>query len=480
MRQHWKLLVTFIAFVAICATIFGAVRIRPYVTGDPTVLASKITDNITGTVDLFDTSIDHQMSIDISDAEYSDMLTAYQDNGEKKWATADITIDGTFINDAAVRLKGNSTLMGLRKNGFKPPQRPSGMPGGAGVHFDMPAVSADDPTSLPLLISLEENAAGRAYQSLTELSVRPGSPGLNESVALSLTAATGQPTQRFTYAVYSINGSATTTRLLLEHPGELYAAATFDSDGFLYKADASSTLKYVGDDQSKYVEQFKQLNAVGAGDLQPIIRFVKWMDSADDTQFAAHLDKWVNVHSLADYIATQHLIANGDDMAGPGQNYYLWYDSDSQRLSVVSWDLNLAMMGSADTGPDDPIEMGFPGHDKIDPNQQAPAAAHTAEASGGSQQPDAAEPPGPHRLKGNNLKTRFEKAPAFRDMYHDAYWTLYEQMYGNGSAFDILDTIAARIPLSDGLSSEQLRSAVEKTHTWIEQRTTALAKLRNG
>ncbi|MBH0120010.1 CotH kinase family protein, partial [Rhodococcus sp. CX] len=360
LRQHWKLLVVFVAFATIMATVFGGARIRPYIVGDATVIASEITENIAGTVDLFDSSVQHEVSLEITDAEYRDMITTFQKTGDKKWVTADLTIDGTFVDDVSVRLKGNSTLMGVRGDdarpggsGFRPPE---GMELPEGFEFPedfdpgrmggmMSSASEDDPTSLPLLISFDENVSGRAYQGMTELSVRPGTPVLNEAMALSLTAETGQPTQRYAYTVYSINDSATTTRLLLEHPDDGYANSLFDGNGYLYKADASSRFEYVDDDQSSYADRFKQINAVGSGNLQPIVNFLKWMDAASDEEFDAHLGDWVDVESFARYVATQNLLVNGDDMAGPGQNYYLWYDLGTEKFTVVSWDLNLAMQG---------------------------------------------------------------------------------------------------------------------------------------
>ncbi|GAB6919583.1 CotH kinase family protein [Rhodococcus erythropolis] len=375
LRQHWKLLVVFVAFVSVLAFVFGETRIRPYITGDTSVIASEITDNISGTVDLFDPSVSHQLSLEITDSEYNDMISSFQKSGDKKWITADITIDGTFVNDASVRLKGNSTLMGVRGDGA--------MPGGEGFAppdgFEIPeglelptdfdpqemmagmgsTASADDPTSLPLLISFDENSEGRAYQGMTELSVRPGSPVVNEAMALSLTADSDQPTQRYAYTVYSINDSATSTRLVLEHPDDTYANSLFESDGYLYKADASSRFEYVGDDQTAYAGQFKQINAVDNGNLQPVISFLKWMDAANSEEFDAHLSDWIDVESFARYVATQNLIVNGDDMSGPGQNYYLWYDLDTKKISVVSWDLNLAMQGDAATGPDDSVSIAM-------------------------------------------------------------------------------------------------------------------------
>ncbi|RVW08614.1 spore coat protein CotH [Prescottella agglutinans] len=539
----------FVAFVTIMATVFGAARIRPYITGDASVIASPITENIAGAVDLFDLTVNHDLSLDIPAAELSDMLSTYEKSGDKKWVNATATIDGTVVTDVAVRLKGNSTLMALRGDGagfpgggiqppegFEPPegfQLPDGvtMPGGdgmpqmpegfappGGMAGGMASVSADDPTSLPLLLSFDEYVEGRAYQGLTELSVRPGTPVLNEAMALSLTEATDQPTQRFSYSVYSINDSATTTRLLLEHPDDGYANSLFESDGYLYKADANSRFAYVDDDQSSYSDQFKQINAVGSGNLQPIISFLKWLDLADDTQFAQELDQWVDVESFARYVATQNLLVNSDDMAGPGQNYYLWYDLDTKKISVVSWDLNLAMTGSTDAGPQDTVSMGpggapgnavagtegtAPGGRGVPPGgagapggagrpggfgvpgggmpggtgvpDGAPAPAGTAGAEGAGPVGDGQ---GGGMRGGNTLKTRFLESDAFADVYEQAYWDLYEQMYAGGRATEILDALAGTVPTSDGLTAETLQSSVDQMRTWIEQRTSALAAKR--
>ncbi|EME16578.1 hypothetical protein G419_19845 [Rhodococcus triatomae BKS 15-14] len=503
----------FVAFMTIMATVFGATRIRPQITGDATIIASEITDNISGTVDLFDDSVSHEVSLDITDAEYNDMITTFQKTGEKKWVTADLTIDGTFVNDVSVRLKGNSTLMGVRGDnampggeGSQPPEGmelPKGMemPEGMGPMGGMSQASEDDPTSLPLLISFDENESGRAYQGLTEISIRPGSPVLGEAMSLSLTAETDQASQRYTYAVYSVNGSATTTRLLLEHPDDLYANTLFDSDGYLYKADANSRFEYVGDDQSAYADQFTQINAVDNGNLQPIISFLKWLDSASDEEFDAHLADRVDVDSFADYLATQNLLVNGDDMSGPGQNYYLWYDLDTTKFTVVSWDLNLAMQGDATTGPHDSVSMGMPGGG----GRGGPGAAtegNTATAPEGMTLPEGMTPPGgagageaegtrdgPTRGPGmasggpqmsNELKTRFLESDAFTAVYDEAYWHLFERIYAGGLASEILDRLAETVPVSDGLTAEDLQSSIDDMRTWIDRRTSALADQRTA
>ncbi|MFC9836586.1 CotH kinase family protein [Rhodococcus sp. NPDC127530] len=390
------------------------------------------------------------------------ILAAFRDQGEKKWITADITIDGTLVTDAGVRLKGNSTLMGLRGTGG-PGGGQRGMPAGmeppagrampegegAGGPGGMVTLSAEDPASLPLLISFDRYVSGRAYQGMTQLSVRPGSPVLNEAVSLSLTAESGQPTQRYAYTTYSVNGSPTQTRLVLEHPDEGYANSLFDSDGVLYKADANSSFTYQGDDQTTYADQFVQINAEGSQDLQPIITLLKWLDGASDEQFDAELADRVDVESFARYVATQNLLVNSDDMAGPGKNYYLWYDLGTRKISVVSWDFNLALSGNTDAGPHDSIGMG---------GGAAPGGGMPGGGGGG-----------------NALKERFLASEALASVYEDAYRELYRHLFGSGRAIEILDEIAQTVPASDGLGAEKLTSEVETLRARLQARTDALA-----
>ncbi|MEQ4198182.1 spore coat protein CotH, partial [Streptomyces sp. YIM 103828] len=121
----------------------------------------------------------------------------FKEDGTKDWIKADLVIDGVYLNDVGIRLKGNSTLMSLRGNkgmpggGNMPPGAPQGEgagrqaqdgrtggagggdaetgapgggagPGGAGgraggpggmVQYDL---SAEKPEELPWLVKIDE------------------------------------------------------------------------------------------------------------------------------------------------------------------------------------------------------------------------------------------------------------------------------------------------------------------------------------
>ncbi|SEE95815.1 Spore coat protein CotH [Arthrobacter alpinus] len=462
-------------------------------TSSTAAVTGKAGTSIEGAVELFDANAAHNVSIVWDEDDYDTMIAAYETDSDKAWISADITIDGTLIKNVGVRLKGNSTLRSLggaqsggggmgqggAADGTMPTDLPTDMAGGMGgrggtppegaggtMPTDMPTdmakggvggapggmgdssnISADDPASLPLLIRFDKYVDGTEYEGLTQLALRPGTPVINEALALSVTAATGQSTQRYAYTTYSVNGSATQTRLLLENPDEAYGESIDDGNSVVFKADADSSFSYQGDDLSVYEDQFKQLNKTDTQDATPIVAFLKWLDGADDATFDAELANWVDVDSFAKYVATQNLLANSDDMAGPGQNYYLSYDLSTKKISVISWDLNLALSGNATASPDESLSMGGGGMG----------------GKGGG-------------LGGNSLKTRFLASDTFKLLYDSAYQELYTQVFAEGTAQSLLASITESIPASDDLTKEEIAEKSKTLGTFLTQRGEALEK----
>ncbi|MFD8256174.1 CotH kinase family protein, partial [Streptomyces werraensis] len=215
---------------------------------------------------------------------------------------------------------------------------------------------------LPWLVKIDEYIEGRAYQGEREISLRPGVDGqvpLNEALSLALTDESGQKAERYSFTRFTVNNRPTVTRLMVEAPDTEYAEEVEDGNGVLYKARAGSSFTYRGDDPTEYESDFKQLNKKGSQDLEPVMRLIKWVDGATDEEFARDLGKYVDVESLASYVATQNLLLNFDDMAGPGKNYLLWYDLDTKKFSVLGWDYNLTFSGDTTAGPDDSVGMGM-------------------------------------------------------------------------------------------------------------------------
>ncbi|GAA5053718.1 CotH kinase family protein [Streptomyces similanensis] len=555
LRHHWKPVATLGVGLAAMVYFLGDARISPYVMSSSRVEADPVTENVKGSVDLYDTSVSHSIQLTYQQTDFDKMMKEFRKDGTKDYIEADLIIDGVYLNDVGIRLKGNSTLSSLRGNkgmpggGAAPPQgaqgpqgargAAGGAPGGGGmggmVQYDL---SAAKPEELPWLVKVDEFVEGRAYQGEREISLRPGSNGqapVNEALSLTLTRQSGQKAERYAFTGLKVNNRPVATRLMVESPDTDYADDVADGNGVLYKAKAGGSFDYRGDDPTDYESSFEQLNKKGSQDLEPVMKLIKWANKASDEEFARDLGKYVDVDSLATYLATQNLLLNFDDMAGPGKNYLLWYDLDTKKFSVLGWDYNLTFSGDATVGPDDSISMGGGMGGARQPGGGAKGGTATGGATGGrqgaSQQPSAggAAPSsapsgmpqgapdtmpsgmpdgmpqgaqgmpegmpqgmpsampegmpdgmpggkgGQGGLMGHVLKTKFLDSQQFDGVYKKAYRELYQRFFQSGTAVEALESIADQAR-SAGADSKELDTSVTKLKKTLTDRAAALAK----
>ncbi|MBZ6229382.1 CotH kinase family protein [Streptomyces olivaceus] len=553
LRHHWKPAAALGVGLASMVYFLGDARISPYVTSASRVEADAVTEDVEGAVGLYDTSVPHSVQLTYDETDFDKMIKEFKDDGTKEYIEADLTIDGVYLNDVGIRLKGNSTLMSLRGGNRGMPgggqDMPEGAPqgarrgnaggdaaggangngngngngqddgqanggaggGGGGGGMAMYDLSEKKPEELPWLIKIDEYVEGRAYQGEREISLRPGSNAevpLNEALSLSLTDGSGQKAERYGFTSLTVNDRPAATRLMVENPDTDYGEDIGDGDAVLYKARAGSSFDYVGDDPTDYEESFKQLNKKGSQDLEPVMKLIKWVNEASDEEFARDLGTYVDVGSLASYAASQNLLLNFDDMAGPGKNYLLRYDLGTKRFSVLGWDYNLTFSGDATTGPDDSVGMGGgggrPGADGAPGQDQAAGQDQQtgqAQPPGQGQGPEQGQRPGQGQgpgggqgqeqgqgqgegqgqaagrggpMSGHILKTRFLESDAFDDVYQKAYRKLYEAFFGSGAANRALTDLADQARAA-GADSEQLDSAVATLRKTVTERGKALA-----
>jgi spore coat protein CotH len=304
--------------------------------------------------------------------------------------------------------------------GVVPPigQQPPGGQGGAvvGGGGGPVAVSVDEPERLPWLIQFDEFVKNRRYQGQKEIAVRPStsltpSTGLNEALSLRLIGLAGEPTERATYSSFRVNGGDPVLRLVVEQPGDEFAADNFETGGVLYKSLSTGRFQYLGEDPLAYENAFRQITRNREYDLAPLIALLKWVSESDDAEFDERLDEYVDVTALARYLALHNLLLDFDDMGGPGQNSYLWYDLDTERFTVVTWDVNLSLSGTVNQGP---LEGGIPG---------------------------AARGPGGVAAGTNPLKSRFLASTKFQQVYLQEYRKIYDDLLTKGAALDALAKI---------------------------------------
>ncbi|TDE31105.1 spore coat protein CotH [Nonomuraea mesophila] len=487
LRHHWRLVAACVAFLAACYGVLGSGTVRPYVTSVRTASAGGVVvRDLAGSRELFDAAAPHEVALTFRDESYQDMLAEYFKDGDKKYVEADLTIDGTTIPSVGIRLKGNSTLRGLTRDGQTRPRAttarenpPEGVraPGGEPPEGGKPpqdgprrggrggVLKAEEPENLPWLISFDEFVEGRRYQGHSQLAVRPamGSAAvLNEAVAIALVAAAGEPSQRSAYTSFSVNGRRSAPRLLVEYLDEGYAERL--GDGVLYKSLASGSFTYQGEDQTAYVDDFKQVNQVGLRDLQPVIDLVRWVEQASDEEFASGLAERLDVVSFARYAALQNILLNHDDMAGPGHNYYLWYDLATERFRVISWDMNLALRGDATAGPHDVVGMRRPRGRAVQPG-----AGERPQQQG--RPPDTRGGP----RGGHALKERFLKDAGFKELYEREHAALTRDLLAAGTATTLLDQALKAYGLNAGADRARAAEEAAGLRATLETRAESLA-----
>ncbi|MEW6224812.1 MAG: CotH kinase family protein [Chloroflexota bacterium] len=276
---------------------------------------------------LFDASRVHDITLTVDEDAVAAALATYAATGEKAWIEATLTIDGSTYERVGIRLKGNSSLRSL-----------SDGRGGSSIG------ASDDPATLPWLIDLDQFVDGQAHEGVVELVVRSSSTqtALNEAVALELLERAGLASQQAIAARFRVNDGEAILRLVVENPDDVWMADAFSSDGALYKAESSGDYSYRGEDPSSYAEVFDQEAGKDDADLGPLIDFLQFVNESDDATFAEDLAEHLDVDAFVTYLAMQEVVQNFDDIDGPGNNSYLYYDPATGIFTVVPWDYNLA------------------------------------------------------------------------------------------------------------------------------------------
>jgi spore coat protein CotH len=447
-RRNWWLIAALAAFSAGMLVLMGTADVVPYTQSRALARQTRVDGaekqkaitqarglpgkNITNPVDVFDRSIVHTVTISMTLLEYDAMVTAYQRDALKTWHPATVVIDGVTIKRVGVRLKGNSTLFGLRYSGPESPPSPGGIAASLGV------ITSDEPYKLPFLLRFDEFVAGQRYQGVNEIALRTSggfggdATQLTELVANVLTEESGQPFLRSSTTGMSFNGNREGFYLLVEHPDDYWARRTIAGrqQPALYKAIVGARFRYVGEDPALYAKVFNQKAETQDIGPRPMIRFLRFIEESTDRAFAARLHQHLDVEQFARYLAFHNIVVDPDSLAGTGNNYYWLYDPKTRNMTIASWDQNLAFG-----------RLGFGG---------APYRPYYEDGSGipsSVQNLPGLEDlvPGGAIGEPNLLVTRFLETPEFRALYERTYRALYERIMASGRANDLLDQLAGLI-----------------------------------
>lgn len=313
----------------------------------------------------------HDISVEMDRQTFEDMVTEYQSSGDKLWIGGTVTINGAVYEQSGLRLKGNSSLSMLlggpvSVGGMRPegdtvvvtnatPATGDDNRDRGGFNTSGTSSSVDpatvDPVTLPWLIKLDEYVDDQNHEGMTQLVIRSNNSetSLNEAVALNLLDKAGLASQQAAMVRFVVNDSAPDLRLAIENPKGKWMKAHFPEDGLLFKSEAGGDWSYRGDDWEDYTDIAFDLEAGDTGDdaadFAPLISFLDFLNNSEDADFNAALPDRLQIEQFAIYLAMMDLISNSDDIDGPGNNSYLYWNRSEDDFTVVPWDMNLAFGG---------------------------------------------------------------------------------------------------------------------------------------
>jgi spore coat protein CotH len=361
----------------------------------------------------WDSSVLHDIAVEVDDAAVAAMIDTYQETGDKDWIEATVTIDGRTFEQVGLRLKGNSSLRGV--------------------------ADGADLVDLPWLLRLDEYVDGQALNGWTDFVVRSNNSetALNEAVALDLLAEAGLASEHAIATSFAVNGGEAKLRLVVQALDDAWELENFTTAGLLYKSEAGGDWTWRGTDPDAYTDVFDQ--ETGDDDLAPLVDFLDFLNNSTHAEFEEGLAARLDVKAFARYLAFEDLVGNTDDIDGPGNNSYLRYDAESGGFTVVAWDHNLAF-GGFGGGPGG---FGGPGGS----GERPEGMPYGMTEGGPGEMPEGMEPPegmsggmrGGMPGGSNVLVERFTAVEEWADLVEQARADLTESLYASGVADEVID-----------------------------------------
>ncbi|MBI3169037.1 MAG: CotH kinase family protein [Chloroflexi bacterium] len=485
-RRNYLLVVLLVLLVSVLTFALGDMRVIAYTKSSNTADDEETANGIDyiNDISLFDDTLVHEIQVLIDQEDYDSMIATYQETGLKEYFKADVIIDGVQVDDVGIRLKGNASLrtalggeMGFggrdRPDNFQAPadgempqmpefaqgERPEPPDGfqmpeagqGPGMNRGGQQIS-EDQIKIPFMIKFDEYVDGQTYQGHTTIAIRNYGTSYDEALLqepiTNLAARLSHvPATETSYAGFRFNDGEEKLYVVSELVNEGYLEKYFENDhGVLYKAEFGSTLTYQGEDPSSYADNFTQQTRVNDADLLPLIEFMRFLDQAEDAAFENELPDYLDVDAFASYLAINSMLVNTDSMLGMNNNYYLYYDDETEKITILMWDANesFGKLGGSAT-----YDLSL-----TNPQQGGPGGGR-----GGGQ---------------NALLSRFMANEKFKALYEEKLQEVYEAAFASGAMTEKIDEVSALIHAANEdrnlVEIEAYDAAVENMKTFIGQR----------
>jgi hypothetical protein len=204
----------------------------------------------------------------------------------------------------------------------------------------------------PWKLSFNEFVPGRKFHGIEKMNLASEStdPSMaRESLAYEIFRSFGVASGRTNHVWLTINDGSKVQGVFnnIEQVDEEFVQAWFGKkDGDLYKCrwkdqgarllwtppGDAATYRNLGDYEEKITDSFQRL-----------ADFIDFVCNSDDPTFNAGIGGWINVDSFLRAQAVDMYLGQWDGLWIFPNNYYLYWDTESQRFEYIPWDLDHSM-----------------------------------------------------------------------------------------------------------------------------------------
>jgi len=228
-------------------------------------------------------------------------------------------------------------------------------------------------------IDFDRFDAEKTLDGLTKINLHSGvmdPTKARDALAYSVFRAAGVPAPRTTFAEVTLTVPGKYDReylglyVAVEQVDSRFLQAHFgDNNGLLLKPEGIRGLPYFGDDPELYQPTYNPKSKSGRGDWNRLVEFTHLVNEADDEQFHAEIEKYLDVDGFTRFLATNTVLASLDGFIGLGHNFYLYQDPATDRFVFVPWDLDLAFGAFAIYGSPEQLADLSIDHPHLAPNK---------------------------------------------------------------------------------------------------------------
>lgn len=242
---------------------------------------------------------------------------------DHQYGRADVTIDGETIQGVGLRYKGNGTFVVGHKTG-----------------------------KYSFKIDFNEYREAASFRGLRKINLnnQVTDPSMmREALSYELFREAGIACSRVNFARVYLTVSGAKQReskglyTIVEQVDKRFLKDRFgESNGLLLKPSTFGVFRYLGEDWAEYEVAYIPKTTPTEAQQQRLIAFAKLLQQADDAEFEATLEDYLDVDQFLRFLAMNVLLSNLDSFLGGAQNYYVYLDTKTNRLRFLPWDMDIS------------------------------------------------------------------------------------------------------------------------------------------